>query len=315
MGQAGLRINVVPREGGNTFRGTVSSNFTGGDGWNAYNLSDELSDTRDHVGEPDPPCVRLQPGVWRTHQAGSSFWFLTTGRWLGVTKTATDTFYDGDPDPYRYAPDPSRDGYDDSRQTSFLNRLTWGVTEHEQGHRLHRQADEVHRPHCRELDERAGGVVVPVSALSVGGQCEMDVHAEPTAAVRGRVGASTTWNGITCNQADVPMTAFRITDQTTGRTFGAPGSQQRNISSLHSYTAKLSWVTGTHTLSGGLNGSLGSYRRHHHARQRRRLRDAIRATSAWALRAPMPPVTVRTGSPSTFPPTTSTRSTATTDSG
>jgi hypothetical protein len=61
------------------------------------------------------------------------------------------------------------------------------------------------------------------------------------------------------NQPDVPITTFRVNDQTTGRTFAAPASQQRNISSLHSYTAKLSWVTGTHTLSGGLNGNLGSY--------------------------------------------------------
>ena len=71
MGQAGLRINVVPREGGNTFRGTISSNFTGGDSWNAYNLSDDLSESRDHVREQDPPRVRLQPRVRRTHQAGS----------------------------------------------------------------------------------------------------------------------------------------------------------------------------------------------------------------------------------------------------
>ncbi len=61
------------------------------------------------------------------------------------------------------------------------------------------------------------------------------------------------------NQPDVPITTFRINDQTTGRTFAAPTSQQRNISSLHSYTAKLTWVTGTHSLSGGLNGNLGSY--------------------------------------------------------
>ena len=100
---------------------------------------------------------------------------------------------------------------------------------------------------------------MPVSAVSVGGQCEVDVHVDVPAAARGGLGPLQRGMGLQ-NQPDVPITAFRINDQTTGRTFAAPASQQRNISSLHSYTAKLSWVTGSHTLSGGLNGNLGSYR-------------------------------------------------------
>jgi hypothetical protein len=98
MGQAGLRINVVPREGGNTFRGTVSGNFTGGDAWNAYNLSQSLQDRGltnvskiQHIYDFNPvfggPIMR------------NRLWFLTTPRWLGVTRTVTDTYYDGDPNP------------------------------------------------------------------------------------------------------------------------------------------------------------------------------------------------------------------------
>ena len=157
-----------------------------------------------------------------------------------------------------YAPDQGHEGYDDSRQTSFLNRLTWRVTDSNKvtgyidkqtkyiGHIAVSSTNVPEASSCQ------------CSTLSMGRQREMDVHLEPTAAARVGLGVyNVEWDYE--NQDDVPLTAFRINDQITGRNHGAPGSQQRNISSLHSYTAKLSWVTGTHTLSGGLNGSLGSY--------------------------------------------------------
>ncbi len=257
MGQAGLRINVVPREGGNTFRGTVSSNFTGGDGWNAYNLSDDLAargitsvSRIRHVYDFNP--------VFGGPIKRDRFWFLTTGRWLGVTKTATDTYYDADPRFWMYAPDQGHEGYDDSRQTSFLNRLTWRVTDSNKvtgyidkqtkyiGHIAVSSTNVPEASSCQCLPYQWVGNVKWTSTLS------------PRLLLESGWGVyNVEWDYE--NQDDVPLTAFRINDQITGRNHGAPGSQQRNISSLHSYTAKLSWVTGTHTLSGGLNGSLGSY--------------------------------------------------------
>ena len=41
MGQGGLRINMIPKDGGNTFRGTVFANWTG-DSWNGDNLTADL---------------------------------------------------------------------------------------------------------------------------------------------------------------------------------------------------------------------------------------------------------------------------------
>jgi hypothetical protein len=258
MGQAGLRINVVPREGGNTFRGTISGNFTGGDAWNAYNLSDALqargitsvSRIR-HVYDFNP--------VFGGPIRRDRFWFLTTARWLGVTKTATDTYYDADPTPWKYAPDTSREGFDDSRQTSFLNRLTWRVTESNKvtgyidkqtkyiGHIAVSSTNAPEAASCQCLPYQWVGNVKWTSTLS------------PRLLLESGWGIyNVEWDYE--NQPDVPLTAFRINDQPTGRNFAAPASQQRNISSLHSYTTKLSWVTGRHTLSGGLNGSLGSYR-------------------------------------------------------
>src|SRR5262245_61011047 len=37
----GIRINMIPKEGGNSFRGTIFGNFTN-DNWQANNLDDNL---------------------------------------------------------------------------------------------------------------------------------------------------------------------------------------------------------------------------------------------------------------------------------
>ncbi len=257
MGQAGLRVNVVPREGGNSFKGTISSNFTGADAWNALNLSQQLKDYNITAVSRILHVYDFNP-VFGGPIKRDRLWFLTTPRWLGVTKTVTDTFYDADPNPYKYSPDPNRPGFDDSRQTSFQNRLTWKVSEK---NKLTGYIDK--------QTKFIGHIAVSSTNLPEASQCQCLPYQwvgnmKWTSTFTQRLLLEAGWGLYNVewdytNQKETPITAFRINDQTTGRSFNAPASQQRNISSLHSYTAKLTWVTGTHSLSGGLNGNLGSY--------------------------------------------------------
>jgi hypothetical protein len=257
MGQAGLRINVVPREGGNTFKGTISGNFTGGDAWNAYNLSDQLEQYNISSVSKIRHVYDFNP-VYGGPIKRDKLWFLTTARWLGVTKTVTDTFYDGDPDPYRYAPDLTRPGYDDSRQTSFQNRLTWAAT-----------AKNRVTGYVDKQTKYIGHIAVSSTNLPEASTCQCLPYqwvgnVKNTTTMTNRLLLEAGWGLYNVEWDYVPTPeagTFRITDQTTNRTFNAPSAtKQQNISSLHSYTAKLTWVTGTHSLSGGLNGNLGSYR-------------------------------------------------------
>jgi hypothetical protein len=258
MGQAGMRINVIPREGGNTFKGIITGNFTGGDFWNAENLSQSLQDRGltsvskiRHVYDFNP--------VYGGPIKRDRLWFLTTARWLGITKTVTDTFYDGDSDPYRYTPDPTRVGFDDYRQTSFQNRLTWAVNGK---NRMTGYIDK--------QTKYIGHLNVSSTNLPEASQCQCLPYqwvgnVKNTTTMTSRLLLEAGWGLYNIEwdyipQDEVPAGSFRITDQTTSRSFNAPSfSKQRNMSVLHSYTAKLSWVTGTHTLSGGLNGNLGTY--------------------------------------------------------
>jgi hypothetical protein len=258
MGQAGLRVNVVPREGGNTFKGTISSNYTGGNAWNALNLSQQLKDFNITAVSKIQHVYDVNP-VFGGPIKRDRLWFLTTPRWLGVTKTVTDTFYDADPNPYKYAPDPNRPGFDDNRQTSFLNRITWKVSE----------KNKV-TGYIDKQTKFIGHIGVSSTNLPEASSCQCLPYqwvgnVKWTSTLSQRLLLEAGWGLYNVewdytNQKETPGTAFRINDQTTGRTFNAPTfSKQRNISSLNSYTAKLTWVSGTHSLSGGLNGNLGSY--------------------------------------------------------
>jgi hypothetical protein len=258
MGQAGLRINVVPREGGNTFRGTITGDFTGGDAWNAYNLSQQLKDYNITAVSKIRHVYDFNP-VYGGPLKKDKLWFLITARWNGVTGTVTDTFYDGDSDPYRYTPDESRPGFEDDRRTSFQNRLTWAVS----------PKNKV-TGYVDKQTKFQGHIGVSSTNLPEASSCQCYPYywvgaAKWTSTLSPRLLLESGWAPFIVewdylNQPDVPITTFRITDQTTNRTFGAPAQQQQNISHSHAYTAKMTWVTGTHSLSGGLSGLVGTFR-------------------------------------------------------
>src|SRR6187455_315981 len=92
MGQGGLRINMIPKDGGNTFRGSVFANFTG-ESWNGDNLTPDLE-------------ARGLTNVSKVHKIydfNPSFggpikrdklWFQATFRRQGLEKTVVDSYFD-----------------------------------------------------------------------------------------------------------------------------------------------------------------------------------------------------------------------------
>ena len=60
----GVRMNVIPREGGNTFNGVLFMNGTS-EGLGSSNFTPAAEGCRTPHAEQDPQHVRLQSGVWR----------------------------------------------------------------------------------------------------------------------------------------------------------------------------------------------------------------------------------------------------------
>jgi hypothetical protein len=159
MGQGGMRVNLVPRDGGNSFHGNTQANYTPS-AWGS-----------DNCGSPavGAPCTRsnltgdttfnktnnfltnvskltknydVNPGVGGPIKQDKA-WFYATFRYLGVNKTVADSFVDLDPSPFRYSPDFSRPGVDDGHIRSIAARVSVQLTSKDKISYYHDEQDKV----------------------------------------------------------------------------------------------------------------------------------------------------------------------------
>ena len=126
---AGLQVNYIPKDGGNTFSGSGRATFTNSD-FQSDNLSQELTDRG----------VTTSSSVRKVYDYGASFggpikqdklWFYTAHRWWGNQTNAPGSFRNalqGQFGPFgipAYAPDMSKEGFEDNINQENSIRLTW----------------------------------------------------------------------------------------------------------------------------------------------------------------------------------------------
>jgi hypothetical protein len=134
MGQGGVRVNMVPRDGGNSFRGSFFGNYADG-GWAADNLRDNLKGDTLYNPNNRLTNVGIIQKVWDFNPSiggpivKDKVWFNFTFRHWGVNKTVADSFFDLDPSPFRYVPDTSRQGIDDGHIVSRAGRISWQISQ------------------------------------------------------------------------------------------------------------------------------------------------------------------------------------------
>ena len=158
MGQGGMRVNLVPKDGGNQFHGTVFANYAPKSwasdncesagfgqpctrselyGDTTYNKSNYLTNVSvlDKIWDFNPgvggPIVK------------DKLWFYASYRYWGVNKTVADSFYNASSNAFRYVPDPSRPGIDDGHIQSFAGRVSWQMGEKDKLSYYHDQQDKV----------------------------------------------------------------------------------------------------------------------------------------------------------------------------
>jgi hypothetical protein len=140
MGQGGMRVNMVPRDGGNTFRGMVIGNWAG-ESFGSDNCGSPgigLACTRSNLAgsktfNPNNSIsnVDVIQKIWDVNpQIGgpivrNKVWFNYTFRHWGSTKTKTDAYFDANPSPFIYTADTSRPGLDDGHIVSNALRVSW----------------------------------------------------------------------------------------------------------------------------------------------------------------------------------------------
>src|SRR5688572_2639514 len=125
---AGLMMNIVPRTGGNTMRGSLFASGTG------ERFQSEVSPTLIAQGViAGAPLTKVYDisGTLGGAVVTDRLWYVVSGHTGGSTRNSTTVYYNltaGDPRQWRYTPDLARPAYSDRTFESVSARLTWQVT-------------------------------------------------------------------------------------------------------------------------------------------------------------------------------------------
>jgi hypothetical protein len=125
----GVRVNLIPRSGGNRYSGTVFTAFTN-DSLSFDNLDDDLAAR----GYPFGTSVRVNgdfnPGFGGPIRQ-DKLWFFTAGRYLKASNYIGGVFIDQaqyDQSVFQYVPDPNQKAFVDNTWKDVMGRVTWQAT-------------------------------------------------------------------------------------------------------------------------------------------------------------------------------------------
>jgi len=261
---SGVRLNMIPKDGGNTFKGSLFISRTPG-AWQSDNFTNELRQKGLQAPNRVEKIHDFNPGfggpIKKNH-----LWFFTSFRRWGVDQTVTDSFYNLDPTHRTYVPANGLNGrelkptVDDNIIKSGVVRLTWQIA---QKHKFAGYMDRIvkFRGHeCPALyAEEACGIRSPKRYFTLQGKY--------TATLSSRLllegGFSENDETYSTNEAQpsVGKTDIPRFDRGTGEAWSAPqGPYYFRVPDRYSYSGALSYVTGTHALKTGVQLSQGGNR-------------------------------------------------------
>src|SRR5438874_3825920 len=264
---SGVRLNMIPKEGGNAFKGSMFLSRTPGS-WQSNNFTDELRATGLRAPNRVERIQDFNPSLGGPIKK-DRLWFFTSFRRWGVDQTITDSFYNLDPTHVTYVPADGASGrtlkptVDDNIIKSGVVRLTWQMASK---HKFSAYMDRIvkFRGHeCPALyAEEACGIRSPKRYFTT--------QAKYTATLSSKLlleaGFSENDETYSTNEAQPSVGASDIPrfDRTTTYAWGAPqGPYYFREPTRYTYSSAVSYVTGSHALKGGFQWGTGG---NHHIR-------------------------------------------------
>jgi len=263
---SGVRLNMIPKEGGNTFRGSLFLSRTPGS-WQSDNFTDALRATGLRAPNRVEKIQDFNPGFGGPIMR-DRLWFFSSFRRWGVDQTVTDSFYNLDPTHRAYVPADGQNGrplratVDDNIIKSGVVRLTWQVS---QKHKFSAYMDRIVKFRGHECTagtfptEEACGIRSPKRYFTA--------QAKYTATLSSRLllEAGFSENDETYStgeaQPSVGPTDIPRFDRTTTAAWSAPQAPYYfRVPDRYTYTGSLSYVTGTHAVKTGLQWGTGGNR-------------------------------------------------------
>ena len=249
----GAVVNMIPTEGGNTFKGTLFGLYT-----NDHLQSDNLTTALQARGTTTSKVVKVYD---ETASLGGPIkrdrlWFFSALRWWGDANIDGGRFWNKTQSTPFYTPDFNRPGDRYEWYQSYATRLTWQVSPKNKVNIL---VDRERTCHCRDQLSPviAGGVDAP--------EAEFIYHMNPMGLYQA------TWSSPVTNRLliqgggaaaldrfpaaynpGVTLNDISISEQSTGLTYNARSTY--NISDGPRYTQRfaVSYVTGSHAFKSGI---------------------------------------------------------------
>jgi Carboxypeptidase regulatory-like domain len=247
----GVRVNIIPKEGGNRFSGSGFGNFAN-DALQGGNVDNRLRSqditTADSILKIYDGSFAIGGPLKRDR-----LWFWTAHRYWGYEQIRTNTFYESDQSTFVFTPDRSRPGTETQRNVSNDLRLTWQMspknrlsgylnisprrTEHwTLVSTLQPDASNLQRLPKNNFESLTFRSTLSTRLLfeAAGGKTTETWTREPV-------------------EDSVTSKGYPVTELNTGVSFRAyPANFSKNFTSLRSYRSSLTYVTGSHALKTGM---------------------------------------------------------------
>ena len=250
-GGGGVRVNIIPRDGGNRFSGTAFFNYANSS-LQGNNVDDELRAqnilTADSIERINDTSFAIGGPIKRDR-----LWFWTAHRFWGYEQIRTNTFYEKNPNDFVFDPDPSRPGTETQENGSMDLRLTWQISPKNKLSAYYNFAP-------RNTNHWTLGSTIQPDASNLQ---NLPVNHFETVTFRSTISSKLLFEAAAGNMTETwtrepvedseTSKGYPVVEQTTGINFRAYGATfSRNYTSLRSYRSSLSYVTGSHAFKAGM---------------------------------------------------------------
>ena len=261
----GVRMNVIPREGGNTFNGVLFMNGTT-EGLGGSNFTQRLQDAGLRTPNRIHNMFDVNPGFGGPLRRGKA-WFYLSGRHATSSKWMADEFYDSNannPNVWTYQPDLTRPVSNDSNVNDARLRLTIQAAPKVKLGVLYVQQTARNWPSILDVTGAPGGTLLAAEAgpyhyFPVERQITTDVTIPLTnrMLIDGAM-KKTFERAVRDPVRSVNPSMIGVLEQSTGRQYRARQFFINRTSDVFYYRASLSYITGAHSFKFGVGDISGS---------------------------------------------------------
>ncbi|MEQ1729747.1 MAG: carboxypeptidase regulatory-like domain-containing protein [Vicinamibacterales bacterium] len=269
MPNGGVRINVIPRDGGNTFKGTFFANGTK-ESWQNNNLSADLKARGLLSANTNKLQYDVNPGIGGPI-IRDRLWFFAAARWNGNQNYVGGVFWNKDaynPNVWTYTPDLTRPGVFRAVQRSVAANVTWQYDEKNKFNFLWDQQYRCQctRPNVNVSPEAADTIVYPYRPFA-----SASWSAPMTSRLLLEAGYSYRpekwyYPRFPEQYGQPTLDMPGVIEQSTGLAYRAQSVGQSQVTQpdqitegiVNNYRASMSYVTGSHSFKFGFGDSHSS---------------------------------------------------------